>query len=239
MKVEVIFEKPRDITSPGLDGTVILFPFAVRRTGEGALRDQISHHSVAVSISGTLLAIWGFGRIGEKDERLVKTLFEFARQHVVRKIKKGELGEREKVDLLTNTAPHSNPYQPSKILDPIGTTFTIEVKEEQSKVPEMLLPKKMQDKLEPPDEIQGSLRKFKEDHPKEEETAFIMMQFSNTQAHDGIVAAIRETLASYGITALRADDKEYHDDLFANIVTYLYGCLFGVAVFERIETDDG
>ncbi len=47
-----------------------------------------------------------------------------------------------------------------------------------------------------------------------------------------------DTLASYGITALRADDKDYHEDLFTNIVTYLYGCSFGIAVFERIETDD-
>ena len=45
-------------------------------------------------------------------------------------------------------------------------------------------------------------------------------------------------MASYGITALRADDKEYHSDLYANVLTYIYGCGFGIAVFERIEEDD-
>jgi hypothetical protein len=238
MKIKIIFEKPKDITSPGLDGVVILFPFAVRRTGEGALRDQISHHSVAVSISGTLLAMWGFGRVEEKDERLVKTLFEFARQHVIEKIKNGELGKREKVVLLTNTAPHSNPYQLDKIKNPTGAAFTIEVKEKQPKLSKILPPKELQDKLEAPAEIQRSLQTFKEDYPKVDRTAFIMMQFSDTPAHDKIASVIRETLASYGIKALRADDKEYHDDLFANIMTYLYGCSFGVAVFEQIETDD-
>jgi nucleoside 2-deoxyribosyltransferase len=37
---------------------------------------------------------------------------------------------------------------------------------------------------------------------------------------------------------LRADDKEYHDDLFANIQTYIHGCGFGIAVIERIEKDE-
>ena len=35
-----------------------------------------------------------------------------------------------------------------------------------------------------------------------------------------------------------ADDKLYHDDLFWNILTYVYGCGFGIAVFERIEQED-
>jgi len=37
---------------------------------------------------------------------------------------------------------------------------------------------------------------------------------------------------------LRADDKQYHDDLFPNVLTYMYGCRFGIAVFERLEEDD-
>lgn len=40
--------------------------------------------------------------------------------------------------------------------------------------------------------------------------------------------------------AIRADDKQYHDDddLFSNILTYIHGCGFGIAVFERIEIDE-
>jgi nucleoside 2-deoxyribosyltransferase len=50
--------------------------------------------------------------------------------------------------------------------------------------------------------------------------------------------SIRDALAEQGITALRADDKDYHDDLFWNILTYIYGCGIGIAVFERIEQEE-
>jgi hypothetical protein len=32
--------------------------------------------------------------------------------------------------------------------------------------------------------------------------------------------------------------KKYHDDLFGNVLTYLHGCAFGVAVFERLEAEE-
>ena len=86
--------------------------------------------------------------------------------------------------------------------------------------------------------IQDSLREFKQDHPHERKTAFIMMRFGQTSSHAKIVQAIKDTLEVHGMTALRADDKQYHDDLFPNIQTYLHGCGFGIAVFERIESDD-
>lgn len=86
--------------------------------------------------------------------------------------------------------------------------------------------------------VQVSLRKFQKDHPDPTRTAFIMMKFGRTTAHDAIVGAIRDTLAPLGIVGVRADDKEYNDDLFPNILTYIYGSAFGIAVFERIEADD-
>jgi hypothetical protein len=67
--------------------------------------------------------------------------------------------------------------------------------------------------------------------------AFILMQFRDTKAHEQIARAIKEGLAAHGITGVRADDKDYHDDLFPNIVTYMHGCGIGVAVFERIEEE--
>lgn len=86
-----------------------------------------------------------------------------------------------------------------------------------------------------PPEIQESLAAFKSDHP--ETTAFIMMQFAQTETHSKIVATIKAALADKGITALRADDHQYHDDVFPNVKTYMHGCDFGVAVFERIEDE--
>jgi hypothetical protein len=89
-----------------------------------------------------------------------------------------------------------------------------------------------------PVEIQDSLRRFQSEHPDPSKVAFVMMKFGQTPAHDKITDSIRKVLAESGITALRADDKEYHPDVFPNVLTYIYGCRFGIAVFERLEDDD-
>jgi len=89
-----------------------------------------------------------------------------------------------------------------------------------------------------PTELTESLKRFRKDYPNPSTCAFIMMRFGTTKAHNEIVQSIRDTLGAHGIKALRADDKDYHDDLFWNILTYIYGCDFGVAVFERIEQEE-
>jgi len=40
------------------------------------------------------------------------------------------------------------------------------------------------------------------------------------------------------IVGIRADDKQYMDDLFPNVRVYMHACDFGIAIFERIEADD-
>jgi len=90
---------------------------------------------------------------------------------------------------------------------------------------------------EPPIEIRESLERFRKDYPDPTKVAFIMMQFGGTKAHEAIVKGIRSALEPCGIIGLRADDKQYHDDLFPNVLTYLWGCGFGVAIFERIESE--
>jgi hypothetical protein len=87
-----------------------------------------------------------------------------------------------------------------------------------------------------PPEIQESLRKFKIDHPDEAKAAFIMMRFGS-ETHDEIAKNIKNALKPLGIVGLRADDKEYHRDLYYNILTYIYGCAFGIAVFDRVLSD--
>ena len=86
--------------------------------------------------------------------------------------------------------------------------------------------------------IHESLARFKKDHPDEGKAAFVMMKFGRTPSHDKIIEAIRSAIKPYGIEGLRADDKQYHDELFPNIQTYVHGCGFGIAVFERIETEE-
>lgn len=89
-----------------------------------------------------------------------------------------------------------------------------------------------------PTEIRDSLHAFRKKYPDPSKVAFIIMRFGKTQAHTRIAIAIKTALLKHGITALRADDFEFHDDLFLNILTYIYGCGFAVAFFERIQSDD-
>jgi hypothetical protein len=88
----------------------------------------------------------------------------------------------------------------------------------------------------PPSAIQEGLSRMKNDYPNG--IAFVMMKFGGTKAHHYMVEAIKETLEPCNITALRADEKEYHTDLFYNILTYIHGCKFGIAVFDRVESDE-
>lgn len=88
-----------------------------------------------------------------------------------------------------------------------------------------------------PLEIQESLKSFKKDFPDSSKVAFVMMDFSKTDPHRKIKSVIEESLRDHMIIGVRSDYKTYHDDLFPNVKTYIYGCDFGVAVFERIMGD--
>lgn len=89
-----------------------------------------------------------------------------------------------------------------------------------------------------PDSIRSSLPRFEKDNPDKYKCAFIMMRFSNTKLHADIDNAIKGTLKKNGLIGFRADDKEYHADLFPNVLTYMHGCGFGIAVYERIEAEE-
>ena len=97
--------------------------------------------------------------------------------------------------------------------------------------------KKISDEAVSFPEIATGLEKFRADYPVGSKTAFIIMQFGGTKPHDSVVRCIKDTLHTQGITALRADDKEYMDDLFPNIKAYMHACDFGIAVFDRITED--
>ena len=94
-----------------------------------------------------------------------------------------------------------------------------------------------QPRMTHPVEIHESLALFKNEHPDPARVAFIMMQFGKTRAHDEIVEGIKAGLVPAGITGLRADERHYHEDLYYNVLTYIFGCDLGIAVFERIEQE--
>lgn len=91
-------------------------------------------------------------------------------------------------------------------------------------------------RVSPPPSLQQALKNYRND-TKDHKTAFLIMSFEKTSAHEKIVQAIKDTCAKHGILALRADDKQYADGLLDNVLTYVYGCDFGIAVFERIRRD--
>jgi len=89
-----------------------------------------------------------------------------------------------------------------------------------------------------PAELSGSLERFRRDHPDPNKVSFLIMRFGKTHAHLEIHSAVDDVLKQVGMSALRADQKQYHDDLFYNIMTYLHGCGSGIAVFERLEEEN-
>ncbi len=92
--------------------------------------------------------------------------------------------------------------------------------------------------IQPPIEISESLALFQEDFPDSNKVAFIMIKYAGTKPHATIVDAVRDALKPYGITGVLAKDKQYHDNLTENVLTYLHGCGLGIAVFERISDDE-
>jgi hypothetical protein len=87
-------------------------------------------------------------------------------------------------------------------------------------------------------ELNPFLKMFLKEHQQPELCGFLMMKFDDTKLHRGIIGAIRTTCAKHGIEVLRADEKTYSEDLLQNIRTYMHGCGFGIAVYDRLVTDD-
>lgn len=86
-----------------------------------------------------------------------------------------------------------------------------------------------------PVEITESLQRLRGEFPEQSKLVFLMMQFGSSAAHTEIHQAIRSAMDPHGFVVLRADERQYHDDLFFNILTHIYGAQFGIAVFDRID----
>ncbi len=86
-----------------------------------------------------------------------------------------------------------------------------------------------------PKELQESLEKFRSDHPNPGRVAFLMMNFEKRDFYPQLVEALKLSFEKQKITLLRADDKEYHSNLLLNIRTYMHGCGFGVAVYDKVS----
>jgi len=92
--------------------------------------------------------------------------------------------------------------------------------------------------LLPPAIIRESLSRFRAQHRDAGSTCFVMMRFGTTSVHSRLEKTIKASLKRHGLVGLLARDREFHDDLYPNIQTYIHGCGFGIAVFERLETNE-
>lgn len=88
------------------------------------------------------------------------------------------------------------------------------------------------------EELKEPLERFRMDYGINDKCGFLMMKFEDSILQRKIVEIIKSHFERKGIKILRADDKWYADDLFENIKTYMHGCNFGVALFERINSND-
>ncbi|MBW1939505.1 MAG: hypothetical protein JRI67_12240 [Deltaproteobacteria bacterium] len=87
-------------------------------------------------------------------------------------------------------------------------------------------------------ELATFIEAFRADYPDPSTCAFIMMRFADTDLHKACLNVVRDVCSGHNIVALRADDKHYADDLLPNVRTYMHGCGFGIAIFERLIKDD-
>lgn len=89
-----------------------------------------------------------------------------------------------------------------------------------------------------PPEMSMSLDRLRSKYPDPKKLGFLIMRFAAAKPFSKIVEVVKETGKKHGLAILRADEQEFHADLWGNVRTYLHGCGFAVAVYERIETDE-
>lgn len=99
-------------------------------------------------------------------------------------------------------------------------------------------PRAISGALLPPAIIRESLNRFRSQHRDAASTCFVMMRFGTTSVHSRLEKTIKASLKRHGLVGLLARDRAFHDDLYPNIQTYMHGCGFGIAVFERLETEE-
>lgn len=89
-----------------------------------------------------------------------------------------------------------------------------------------------------PPEIAMPLDRFRTKFPDPKKTGFLIMRFAAEKPYANIVSAIKNAGKELGLEIIRADENEFHSDLFNNVRTHLHGCGFGIAIYERISTDE-
>jgi hypothetical protein len=83
-----------------------------------------------------------------------------------------------------------------------------------------------------------SLGRLRKKHPDFTKLGFLIMRFGKGNAFRRIVRVIKRTAEKSGLTIIRADEEDFHSELWPNVQTLLHGCGFGIAIYERIEREE-
>lgn len=89
-----------------------------------------------------------------------------------------------------------------------------------------------------PPEIAMSLDRLRMRYPDQKKVGFLVMRFAESKPLTKLVNIIKATAKANGLDVIRADETEFHDNLWNNVRTYLHGCGFGIAIYERIEANE-
>lgn len=79
------------------------------------------------------------------------------------------------------------------------------------------------------------LKSFYKDNPNFDKNIFLIMRFMDSPPFPEIIKSIEITCKNHDLNLVRADYKNYTDDLWDNILTYMYGCKYAIAIFDQIN----
>ena len=121
-----IFDAPQDVSASGLDGRAIRFPFTAvedQYIGTPRQASHITHGSITVTASGSLLAVWG-----SSDLSTVKALFQIAKEHLEALLENsGGLAGDIFLSINSQTHPGPCPFDITLIQEPLGAVVKLEV----------------------------------------------------------------------------------------------------------------
>ena len=127
MKKTLFFMLPNRSIVPGRDATELIFPFRLidsELIGSPEEKSRSTYHQISVVVTGSLVACWDL-----TDDQRLRVMYEYAKRHVVEKIREGTLGEFEEIDLHTRNVELPCPFDPDRIENPLNATVTVEIPE--------------------------------------------------------------------------------------------------------------
>ena len=123
MNKTIFFETTRRYPTRG-DFIEYIFTFRLVDTeliGSPEEMSRSSHHEITVVVSYSLSSSWNF-----TDDQQHRVMFEYAKRHIIQKIRDGTLRKSEELDLYTYNVELPCPFDPDRIENPINAEINIE-----------------------------------------------------------------------------------------------------------------